>query len=122
MTEPDGVWAWKQGDVWWQHWTLATTTRTYDASTLLVQIRDATGALIATSESSPPSPVKSITTTGTDFTSTPKVFHWELASTSDLPIADNGYLIEAQCNVDGRLTTFFPAHPLTCLAQTAVPS
>ena len=117
------AWSGVQGDGWYRSWTRSTTGRTFSATNLLVQLRNtATGALVASSEASEQTGgVVAIDVSDTDF-STPSayVFAFEITDTADIPVGTD-YQIEAQCDVDGRLTTFF-SHSWECRKQWADPA
>lgn len=117
------AWSGVQGDGWYRSFTRATTGRTYSATNLLVQLRNtATGALVASSDGDEQTGgVVAIDTTGTDF-STPSsyVFAFTITDTAGIDVGTD-YRIEAQCNVDGLLTTFF-SHSWECRKQWADPA
>ena len=112
------TWSGRQGDDWHQSWTLAATDRTYDGSTLLIQLRNtATGAVIAANETNPEG-VLDIDQTGTDLSSPPLTFAWTIRDTDSIPVGTD-YVIEAQCEIDGYVTTFF-SHQWEVVTQWAV--
>jgi hypothetical protein len=111
----------RQGDVWKQRWERTTGTRSYDLGTLLVQIRRSDGTLVASSGADGAvEGVIPIVTTGSNFTSDPIVWTWK--TTGDTAGVDpNGvYVLEAQCEIDGDVTTFH-SHAWHVLPQHAYP-
>lgn len=115
------AWSGVQGDGWARSWARSTTGRTYSEASLLVQLRNTlTGALIASSDPDEvDGDVVEIDTSDTDF-SDPEayVFAFKITDTASIPVGTD-YQIEAQCDVDGLVTTFL-SHSWECRKQWAV--
>lgn len=111
----------RQGDVWGQSWTRTVGTRTYNAGTLLVQIRTVEGTLVASSGAQGATAgIVQLVTTDTDFSGDPIVFAWSSDGADTTAIsADGQYVLEAECEIDGALTTFY-SHPWIVLPQYAI--
>lgn len=113
------AWSGVQGDVWRQVWGTTDDAGEYDEASLLVQLRNrSTGALMATNETPLPDDTVAIDTSDTDFTDSANLtFVWQIDDTADIPVS-TGYVIEAECEIDGRATTFF-SHSWECRKQWA---
>jgi hypothetical protein len=126
----------RRGDYWAQVWRRSTGASSYDASTLLVQLRtgkNERGTLVASSD--PADGVALIVTESvsdpadgalvdTDFDADPAVFAWAIAAedTAGEAFRDGAdYTIEAQAEVDAVTRTFF-RHAWRILPQSAVPA
>jgi len=116
----------RQGDDWARSWSRATETRTFDLPSLVVQmwtvVDGVKGTLIASSVvAEQTGDVVAIDTTDCDFTGPAVTFAWKIAAADTETIAPGtGYVIEAQCEIDGDVTTFFPAFWWECISQFAV--
>jgi hypothetical protein len=115
------IWSSKQGDGVKRSWTRTTGSRAYDRESLLVQMRNTkTNALIATSADSPAEGVLSIDLELCDFTGPDEItFGFEIPPIG-APYSPD-YVIEAQCEVDDVLTTFF-SHAWEIRRQYTVPT
>lgn len=116
------VWSAKQGDTWKRSWTCAEPERTYDFTTLLVQLRnERTGALVATNEPDPADGVWAIDTNGSaDNANTAGPV--TLALSIDIPDGADftaKYILEAQAAIDAATQTFLE-HPFEVRRQWAV--
>lgn len=117
-----------QGDDIVRSWTRSVAGRTFNAATLLVQMRNTeTNALVATSEDSPPDGALAIDTSVCDFTDPDAyVFGFKIEGTDGIA-ASHDYVIEAQCETDhddgqgARIETFF-SEAWEIRQQWAVPS
>lgn len=124
MSNYEAEWSSRQGDGISRSWTRETSGREFDGSTLLVQMRTTDGTLIASNEDPTPDDAVAIDTSDSDFTDTDAyVFAFTITDTDDIePSTDNlKYMIEAQCEIDGIVTTFF-SREWTILPQFAIPS
>lgn len=113
-----------RGDDWWQSWDAETgDLADWNESTLLVQMRagsDETATLLASSD--PADDVVVIDTSATDFSA--DHFEWEIDdgdTTGAEFVAGMECWVEAQCEIDGRVTTFM-RHQWFIGAQVAVPA
>lgn len=117
------AWSGVQGDVWELVAERATVGRTYDDAFLLVQMRNkTTGALIASSDAGEQvGDVVAINVDDTDFTDPDAyVFAFKITETDGIPVSTD-YVIEAQCEVNGDMKTFF-SHDWECRKQWAYPA
>lgn len=121
LDDETAAWSGAQGDVWYRSFSRdSAATRVYDEATLLVQMRNkTTGALVASSKvSEQTGGVVAIDVTDTDFSSVSSyVFAFKITATSSITVSTD-YVIEAQCEIDGDLTTFF-SHDWECRKQWA---
>jgi hypothetical protein len=109
--EPDAVTALfsaYRGDGWHLRFTAPQIDGVdYDADTLLAQVRSTAGTLIAsTGAAGADDDVIQIDDTGTDFESDPMVLELSITEPSTGVNPDDSYVIEAQCEVNGRVLTF----------------
>lgn len=109
----------RQGDVWWQSWTRTVGSSSYDIATLLVQIRTDDGVLVASSPDPGIGDAVTIDVSASDFTGPPLVFAWETTSSTADVDPTLAYVLEAQCEIDGRLTTFYH-HEWVVLPEYAI--
>lgn len=113
------VWSSPQGDGVVRSWTQSAASRTYDIASLLVQMRNTkTNALIASSKvAEQTGGVLAFDTSTCDFTGPTLTFGFKLPR-MNVPVSID-YVIEAECEVDGVLTTFF-SHAWEIRKQYAV--
>ena len=119
----------RQGDDWVRRWECAGSGRTYDAASLVVEIRvgdDSSGRLVASSVADrvpgddEANPVAAIDLTGPDFEAEPKVIAMLIAAADTAPMSPEADMtIEAECEVDGAVTTIL-RHRWSVAPQVAV--
>ena len=116
----------RQGDVWSRSWSRTGETRSFDLPSLVVQMWSVSDGvkvtLIASSVTGEQiGDVVAIDTSVCDFTGPAVTFGFKITATDEIP-ASRDYIIEAQCEIDGDLTTFFAAFWWECISQYAVTS
>lgn len=120
----DAVWSIRQGDDWRRTWTTDEDVSGWDVDTLLVQLRagpDKSATLLASSDPDDSTEdVALIDTTGTSFGAGggTLALHIDDEDTSTLPV-NHWVWIEAQCEIDGDVTTFLPAQKCPVTKQLA---
>lgn len=116
-------WTFTQGDEWRRSWTRTSGSRTYDEGSLLVQIRAGDSADAALVASSNPSDlvdgVLEIDLSECDFGADDPVFVWSVADPTSEIDPSATYWFQAECEVDGHLTTFL-THRMWVEAEIAV--
>ncbi len=119
-------WSDRRGDDWDREWTRAAGTRVYDGATLVVQLRageDQSSRLLASTANGAGFDADRhalIDVSGSDFDGDPIVFAWSITAedTARIP-AGVDQVLEAQCEIDGKVATFH-RHRWETLPQVAV--
>ena len=117
-------WTFTQGDEWHRSWARTSGDRAYDNASLLMQIRAGATKADALVASSDPGDVAgsvvAIDVSATDLEADPPLFDWVVADTSDID-PDAVLWFQAECEVDGHLTTFL-THRMWVEAEIAAPT
>lgn len=117
----EALWTLRVGDDWRRAWSSDDDLSTWDDSTVFVQVRDgqtATSTLIASSDVG--DDVALIDLTGTTFAVSGSELHMHIDDADTTDIAAGLFWLEAQCEIDGDVTTFLPKRLLTVVDEVAV--
>lgn len=117
-------WTFTQGDEWHRSWSRTSGDRSYDNASLLVQIRagDTKAAtLVASSDSGDvEGSVVAVDISGSDLEAATPLFDWSVADTAGID-PDVPLWFQAECEIDGRLTTFL-THRMWVEPEIATPT
>lgn len=120
------LWTLIRGDDFRRGWSSDDDLSTWDDATVLVQIRrgdKSDSELVASSNGDDVTgDVVEIDLTGTTFDSSDSVFAIHIEDSDTAGFSVGAHYIEAECEIDGDVTTFLPRRLVSVVDQVAVAS